>query len=106
MPKTVLTFALCSLFLSLIGCNSEQNKQRIDRVENYKPTKPITFPHVPHSDIDCKYCHNSVNKTQLSPTICLNCHQIKNDSFGTSNEENMDRIIRIIRNQSETSIES
>lgn len=51
-------------------------------VENYQPSQPIAFPHDIHAGkngIDCKYCHNSVEKSKSAslPTVnvCMNCHK-------------------------------
>ena len=64
-----------------------QGLYRINVVENYQPSQPIAFPHDQHAGIngiDCKYCHNSVNKSKSAgiPTVnvCMNCHkQISGD---------------------------
>ena len=64
---------IVSLFLSLYS---------IGVVEDYQPSQPIVFPHEIHAGtngIDCKYCHNSVNKSKSAglPTVnvCMNCHK-------------------------------
>lgn len=51
-------------------------------VEAYQPSQPIAFPHDIHTGIngiDCKYCHNSANKSKTAglPTtnVCMNCHK-------------------------------
>ena len=70
----VLTMGLVvALFLSLYT---------IGIVENYQPSQPIEFPHSVHAGtngIDCKYCHNSVEKSKTAglPTVnvCMNCHK-------------------------------
>jgi len=48
----------------------------------YQPSQPIQFPHDIHAgenDIDCKYCHNSADKSKTAgiPTVnvCMNCHK-------------------------------
>ncbi len=54
-------------------------------VTSYQPSQPIQFPHDIHAGtngIDCKYCHNSADKSKSAgiPTVnvCMNCHkQIK-----------------------------
>jgi hypothetical protein len=50
--------------------------------KGYKPEQPIKFSHKLHAgdnEIDCKYCHNSVEKSRHAgiPTvnICMNCHK-------------------------------
>jgi mono/diheme cytochrome c family protein len=49
---------------------------------NYQPSQPIEFPHSVHAGIngiDCKYCHNSVEKSKSagipSVNVCMNCHK-------------------------------
>lgn len=49
---------------------------------NYQPSQPIEFPHDIHAGvngIDCKYCHNSVERSRTAgiPTVnvCMNCHK-------------------------------
>ncbi len=47
----------------------------------YRPQQPVYFPHSVHADqlgIDCRYCHNDVEKSWYSnipgPGVCMNCH--------------------------------
>ncbi len=49
----------------------------------YSPDQPIAFSHKLHAgqmQIDCKYCHTSVDKSRFasvpSTEICMNCHTI------------------------------
>lgn len=49
----------------------------------YSPTQPIAFSHKLHAgdmQIDCQYCHTSVEKTRFasvpSTETCMNCHRI------------------------------
>jgi mono/diheme cytochrome c family protein len=49
---------------------------------NYQPSQPIEFPHSIHAGvngIDCKYCHNTVEKSKSasipSVNVCMNCHK-------------------------------
>ena len=69
------------LVLSLI-VSLFQGLYRINIVEEYQPSQPITFPHDRHaagSVVDCKYCHNSVTKSKSagipSVNVCMNCHK-------------------------------
>ncbi|WP_341899705.1 cytochrome c3 family protein [Fluviicola taffensis] len=70
----VITLSLIvSLFLSLYS---------IGVLEDYQPSQPIEFPHDIHAgknQIDCKYCHHSVDngKTASIPSVnvCMNCHK-------------------------------
>ncbi|WP_159038544.1 c-type cytochrome [Brumimicrobium mesophilum] len=55
---------------------------QIGVVSAYQPSQPIAFPHDIHAGIngiDCKYCHNSANKSKSAgiPTtnVCMNCHK-------------------------------
>lgn len=47
----------------------------------YQPQQPVFFPHSVHADqlgIDCRYCHDDVEKSWYSnipgPGVCMNCH--------------------------------
>ena len=47
----------------------------------YQPIQPVDFPHSVHADqlgIDCRYCHDDVEKSWYSnipsSTVCMNCH--------------------------------
>ena len=49
----------------------------------YKPTQPVAFSHDIHANqlqIDCRYCHNDVDKSWFSnvpaANTCMNCHSI------------------------------
>ena len=55
---------------------------QIGVVTSYQPSQPIQFPHDIHAGengIDCKYCHNSADKSKSAgiPTVnvCMNCHK-------------------------------
>lgn len=54
----------------------------------YQPTQPVAFSHAIHADqlgLDCRYCHNAVEKSWFSnvpsASVCMNCHNqvIKED---------------------------
>jgi formate-dependent nitrite reductase cytochrome c552 subunit len=47
----------------------------------YEPIQPVAFPHSVHVTqlgLDCRYCHNGVEKSWYSnipaTSVCLNCH--------------------------------
>jgi hypothetical protein len=47
----------------------------------YDPIQPVAFPHTVHVTqlgIDCRYCHNGVEKSWYSnipaTSVCMNCH--------------------------------
>ena len=77
--KVGLTTMLVVLTLAVWGLQGLGN---IGVVSGYQPSQPIAFPHDIHTGvngIDCKYCHNSVDKSKSAglPTInvCMNCHK-------------------------------
>jgi hypothetical protein len=48
----------------------------------YQPIQPVNFPHSVHADqvgLDCRYCHNGVEKSWYSnipgAETCMNCHK-------------------------------
>ena len=54
----------------------------------YQPKQPVAFSHAIHAGqigLDCRYCHNGVEKSWFSnipaAATCMNCHsQVKKDS--------------------------
>jgi mono/diheme cytochrome c family protein len=49
--------------------------------DDYQPSQPIEYSHKQHAGdmgIDCRYCHNSVEKSKHagipSTNVCMNCH--------------------------------
>jgi mono/diheme cytochrome c family protein len=73
---TLLVLTVSVLVLGLQSLGS------INVMEGYQPSQPISFPHSVHAGqngIDCKYCHNSVEKSKSAglPTVnvCMNCHK-------------------------------
>jgi hypothetical protein len=55
----------------------------------YQPVQPVAFPHSVHVDqlgLDCRYCHNGVEKSWFSnvpaTSTCMNCHSqvLKDDA--------------------------
>jgi len=49
--------------------------------EGYQPTQPVPFSHTVHAGqlgLDCRYCHNGVDKSWFSnlpgSSTCMNCH--------------------------------
>lgn len=77
--KVGLSAMLIILTLAVWGLQGLGN---IGVVTGYQPSQPIEFPHSVHAGIngiDCKYCHNSVDKSKSAglPTVnvCMNCHK-------------------------------
>src|SRR5437899_13036587 len=55
----------------------------------YQPVQPVSFSHSTHAGqlgIDCRYCHNAVEKcwysTIAASSVCMNCHNqvLKHDA--------------------------
>src|SRR5438874_5775021 len=55
----------------------------------YQPIQPVSFSHAIHADqlgVDCRYCHNAVEKSWYSnipaSSTCMNCHNqvLKDDA--------------------------
>ncbi len=63
--------------------------------EDYQPSQMVAYDHSLHAgtmEIDCRYCHNSVEKSKHAglPTtnVCMNCHaQVHETKAGTGKEE-------------------
>ncbi|TKG91176.1 hypothetical protein EYV94_22485 [Puteibacter caeruleilacunae] len=73
----------------LLACGGYQAKmlmfeaKALGRSKDYAPDQPIKFSHKVHAgenQIDCKYCHNTVDKSRSagipSVNLCLNCHSL------------------------------
>jgi len=82
----VLTIASVVLVFQSLGS--------INLMEDYQPSQPIAFPHSQHAGvngIDCKYCHNSVEKSKSAgfPTVnvCMNCHKQINGKDAAQQEQ-------------------
>ena len=66
----------------------------------YRPDQPVDYSHKLHAgklDMDCRYCHTSVEKSQeaiIPPTqTCMNCHSV----VGVESEE-----LAVVRNSWES----
>ncbi|MFK8043999.1 MAG: cytochrome c3 family protein [Crocinitomicaceae bacterium] len=89
--NVVFFFAFVSLIgLLTLGFN---DLQQIGVYENYSPDQPIKYSHKTHAGklgIECKYCHNSVEKSKSAgiPTVnvCMNCHKAigEGPEYGTT----------------------
>jgi mono/diheme cytochrome c family protein len=62
--------------------------------EDYKPEQPIQFSHKLHAgqlEVECVYCHNSVEKSKSAgiPTVnvCMNCHKAVHEGPESGTEE-------------------
>ena len=79
--KAIVGVSTLIVFITLLVWGI-QGLGNIGVVQGYQPSQPIQFPHAIHTGvngIDCKYCHNSVDKSKTAglPTVnvCMNCHK-------------------------------
>lgn len=63
-------------------------------VSDYQPSQPVKYSHKLHAGdmgIDCKYCHNSAEKSKHAgiPTtnVCMNCHRMVPEGTETGTKE-------------------
>lgn len=79
--KAIVGVSTLIVFITLLVWGI-QGLGNIGVVQGYQPSQPIQFPHAIHTGvngIDCKYCHNSVDKSKTaglpSVNVCMNCHK-------------------------------
>jgi len=77
------------LIMGYKGCS-----RNIGVFDGYKPDQPIAYSHKLHAgqlEIECVYCHNSVEKSKHAgiPTtnVCMNCHKAVSEGSTTGTEE-------------------
>ncbi len=75
-----------ALFLGIIigvalGVEGFARGYEVNVIADYMPSQPVKYSHKLHAgqlEIDCKYCHNSAEKSKHAglPTtnVCMNCH--------------------------------
>jgi hypothetical protein len=69
------------IFLNVVAKTTVDSIFSIGVQQGYAPDQPIKFSHKLHAgyyEIDCKYCHTTVEKSKSanipSANICMNCH--------------------------------
>ena len=79
MPRNIIIAALLASSGVLAGV-TYYFTPKYTRV-GYEPIQPVAFPHSVHVDqlgLDCRYCHNTVEKSWYSnipaTSTCMNCH--------------------------------
>jgi hypothetical protein len=79
LPGRILGGLLLVGAVATIGVNYYFTPKYTD--VGYQPLQPTAFPHSVHADqlgIDCRYCHNTVEKSWYSnipgAQVCMNCH--------------------------------
>jgi mono/diheme cytochrome c family protein len=73
----IVTFVFIALVLKV----ATESLITIGVQQGYAPDQPIPFSHKLHAgqyEIDCKFCHNTVEKSKHAsipgPYVCMNCH--------------------------------
>ncbi|MCT4582742.1 MAG: c-type cytochrome [Flavobacteriales bacterium] len=66
----------------------------VNVISDYQPSQPVKYSHKLHAGdmgIDCKYCHNSAEKSKHAgiPTtnVCMNCHRMVPEGTETGTKE-------------------
>lgn len=79
LPGQVILGGLFVVLAVIVGV-SYYATPKYTRV-GYKPVQPVAFSHAIHADqlgLDCRYCHNAVEKSWYSnvpaSSVCMNCH--------------------------------
>lgn len=68
--------------------------RHLGRQQGYQPDQPVDFSHKVHvaqNNIDCQYCHHTVNESKHagfpSTDLCMNCHNVVRKGSRTGTEE-------------------
>jgi len=90
---------LLSLFLFIViivtgGVELFARGYEVGVFTDYQPSQPVAYSHKLHAGdmgIDCKYCHNSAEKSKHAgiPTtnVCMNCHRMVPEGTTTGTKE-------------------
>ncbi|HIP36301.1 MAG TPA: c-type cytochrome [Crocinitomix sp.] len=85
-------FGFVIVLILLVAGVNDLNK--IGVFEDYHPEQPIAYSHKLHAgdlEIECVYCHNSVEKSKTAgiPTtnVCMNCHKAVSEGTTTGTGE-------------------
>ncbi len=77
----------------------------LGRQENYEPDQPIKFSHKVHvtdNQIDCKYCHHTVEESKSAGfpevELCMNCHIIVREGTNSGGHE-IDKVVTAFENK-------
>ena len=79
-----ITALFIATVLGLVGFVNAYKfgKNKVGVQQSYSPTQPINYSHKLHAgklQIDCKYCHSTVEKSKQasipSANTCMNCHK-------------------------------
>lgn len=80
---TIATLVIAGLLMVVLGgFGYKFGMDEVGVQQGYSPTQPINFSHKIHAgqyEIDCKYCHSTVEKSKSAsiPSLntCMNCHK-------------------------------
>jgi hypothetical protein len=80
---TIATLAISTVLLLVLGAFGYKfGMEEVGVQQGYAPDQPINFSHKIHAgqyEIDCKYCHSTVEKSKSAsiPSLntCMNCHK-------------------------------
>jgi len=86
IKKVKRRYILGIIFILALGWQAKllhEAGSSLGRQELYEPDQPIKFSHVVHAadnQIDCRYCHTTVNQSRHAGIpgvdVCWNCHSI------------------------------
>jgi len=81
LPRNVIIGAVL-LGAGVVAGSAYYFTPKYSRV-GYQPQQPVAFPHSVHVTqlgLDCRYCHNAVEKSWYSnipaTSVCMNCHSV------------------------------
>jgi hypothetical protein len=80
---TVVTLIIAGAVMLFLGAFGYKfGMEEVGVQQGYAPTQPINFSHKIHAgqyEMDCKYCHSTVEKSKSAsiPSLntCMNCHK-------------------------------
>ncbi|MBR9860365.1 cytochrome c3 family protein [bacterium] len=80
---TIATLAIAGILIVVLGAfGYKYGMDEVGVQQGYSPDQPINFSHKIHAgqyNIDCKYCHSTVEKSKSAsiPALntCMNCHK-------------------------------
>jgi hypothetical protein len=80
---TLATLAIAGILLVVLGAFGYKfGMDEVGVQQGYAPSQPINFSHKIHAgqyEMDCKYCHSTVEKSKSAsiPSLntCMNCHK-------------------------------
>ncbi|NNJ56711.1 MAG: hypothetical protein HKP14_11280 [Bacteroidia bacterium] len=103
---TVATMIIAGILLVVLGAFGYKfGMDEVGVQQGYAPTQPIAFNHAKHAgtyEIDCKYCHSTVEKSKSAsiPSLntCMNCHKYvkASDKYGGETSPEIQKIYNAI----------